>query len=122
MGIRYLLDTNIVSKYFCNQLEENITSLIENLVPEISVITQLELLSYTGFSTEELSIVNEFISDAAVHELDSSVVNETIRLRRKYKIKTPDAIIAATAIVNKLHLISYDASFKNIKGLSLVQP
>ena len=122
MGIRYLLDTNIVSKYFYNQLEENITSLIENLVPEISVITQIELLSYTGFSTGELSIVNEFISDAAVHELDSSVVNETIRLRRKYKIKTPDAIIAATAIVNKLHLISYDASFKNIKGLSLVQP
>ncbi|MCE2961564.1 MAG: PIN domain-containing protein [Chitinophagales bacterium] len=122
MGIRYLLDTNIVSKYFCNQLEENITSLIENLVPEISVITQIELLSYTGFSTDEISIINEFISDAVVHELDSSVVKETVRLRRKYKIKTPDAIIAATAIINDLHLISYDTSFKNIKGLYLVQP
>ena len=122
MGMRYLLDTNVISKYFCNQLDIKSTLLIDDIIPEISIITQIELLSWANFSTEEISIINEFISDTIIHELNSNVVDETIRLRRRFKIKTPDAIIAATDIVNDLHLISLDSNFQNIKGLHFIQP
>ena len=120
--MRYLLDTNVISKYFCNQLDIKSTLLIDDIIPEISIITQIELLSWANFSTEEISIINEFISDTIIHELNSNFVDETIRLRRRFKIKTPDAIIAATAIVNDLHLISLDSNFQNIKGLHFIQP
>jgi predicted nucleic acid-binding protein len=44
-------------------------------------------------------------------------------LRRKHKIKTPDAIIAATAIANKYILITSNKSdFSNIKNLKIIAP
>jgi len=42
-----------------------------------------------------------------------------VALRRSKKIKTPDAIIAATAIALDLTLISSDNVFENIDGLKL---
>jgi predicted nucleic acid-binding protein len=50
-------------------------------------------------------------------------VNKTIQLRQKQKIKLPDAIIAATALVNGLALVSNNTKdFKNIPDLELVNP
>ena len=39
---------------------------------------------------------------------------------QKYKVKIPDAIIAASSIVYGLPLITSDADFKIIKELSLI--
>ncbi|WP_394996139.1 type II toxin-antitoxin system VapC family toxin [Emticicia sp.] len=55
--------------------------------------------------------------------LDNSIVYKTIELRRLYKIKLPDAIIAATAIVFDFTLISRnDKDFENINGLKYYNP
>lgn len=43
-----------------------------------------------------------------------------ISLKQKYKVKIPDAIIAASSIVYGLPLITSDADFKIIKELSLI--
>jgi predicted nucleic acid-binding protein len=43
-----------------------------------------------------------------------------IDLKQKYKLKLPDAIIAATAIHLELPFISSDADFKPIKELDLI--
>ena len=51
------------------------------------------------------------------------IVAKTIQLRQKQKIKLPDAVIAATALVDGLKLISRNTKdFKNIKGLEIVNP
>ncbi|SEL54091.1 hypothetical protein SAMN05421740_106223 [Parapedobacter koreensis] len=55
--------------------------------------------------------------------MDDDVVIQTIALRKKRKIKLPDAIIAATAIVQKCTLITRNIQdFSNIKGLRLINP
>lgn len=41
-------------------------------------------------------------------------------LTDKYKIKLPDAIIAATAIYLDLPLVTFDEDFKQIEELTLV--
>lgn len=52
--------------------------------------------------------------------LDTNVVNKTIELRRKYKKKLPDTIIAATAIVNGLTIATRNVSdFNGIDNLSV---
>lgn len=122
MGKRYLLDTNVISKYLNDKLDVNTTNLLEFVSPELSIISKIELLSWTNYSTEELSVIHEFISDSIVHDLNGIIVNQTIDIRKKYKIKLPDAIIAATAITNNLVLISFDSGFKNIKNLKYVNP
>ena len=55
--------------------------------------------------------------------ITGSIVRQTILLRKQYRMKTPDAIIAATAIVHSLTLISRNGKdFGKIAGLSLLDP
>ena len=73
-----------------------------------------------GFS-EVPDIIEVFTKKAFVIALDDDIVSQTIALRKKHKIKLADAIIAATALVFDLALITHDiADYKNIKGLQLV--
>jgi len=47
------------------------------------------------------------------------IANEVINLKRKYKIKLPDAIICTTAILNDVILVTNDIRLKNIEKLKL---
>ena len=91
-------------------------------VPNISVITKIEALSWINPDKVKESIVKEFIEDANILELTTEVVNTCIDIRRSRKIKTPDAIIVATAIVNGLILITDDRDFENISNLQIINP
>lgn len=51
-----------------------------------------------------------------------TIVAQCIAIRRSHKVKTPDAIIAATAIVHNFTLITSDTDFKNIHGLQVIDP
>ena len=44
----------------------------------------------------------------------------TIALRQRYKIKVPDALIAATALHQRIPLLTFDAGFERVKELDLV--
>jgi predicted nucleic acid-binding protein len=93
-----------------------------NDVPNISVITKIEVL---GFKTTEKAnqLLESFIDDSIVFGLSDEIVEQTIEIRKEINIKTPDAIVAATALQNGLTLITNDArGFKNIEGLDLVCP
>jgi predicted nucleic acid-binding protein len=60
---------------------------------------------------------------ASVIGITDEIVDETIAIRRAYKIKLPDAIIAATAINKKLILVTRNVTdFKIIQELVLVNP
>jgi len=124
MGKKYLIDTNATIDYFGNKLPEKGANFIDLLVsPSISVITQMELLGWYRISTEEKEKLQNFINEIAVIQIDHDVIQKTIELRQSHKIKLPDAIIAATAIVNGLILISRNISdFKNISALRVINP
>jgi hypothetical protein len=72
---------------------------------------------------EHYQLLSSFILDSIVFDLREEIVNTTIDLRRKHKIKLPDAIIAATALVYNLILISRNTTdFNNIKNLAVIDP
>ena len=67
--------------------------------------------------------IRSFISDSIILSLTDEVVERTIELRKLYKIKLPDAIIAATAIVHDFTLISRnDKDFARITELKYLNP
>ena len=67
--------------------------------------------------------MKNFILDSVIWEVTPDVVTECVRIRRSKKIKTPDAIIAATALVNNFTIITNnEKDFENIKGLKVVNP
>ena len=64
-----------------------------------------------------------FISRSSVIGVDNNIVQDTIRIRKTYKLKLPDAIIAATAFVNGITLIAdNDKDFKQVPELKYINP
>lgn len=122
---QYLIDTNVISDYFSASLPANGTALMDraiDAVPKFSVITQIELLCWETDATTTQS-VKDFIEDSSILEITADVIAHCVHLRKGKKIKTPDAIIAATALANDLILISRNRSdFKNIQGLQVIDP
>lgn len=78
-----------------------------------------------GYNTPEKSyqILLDFIDDSFIIGLTEEVIDMTINLRKINKIKLPDAIIAAHALVYDYILISRNISdFKNVNGLEVLNP
>jgi predicted nucleic acid-binding protein len=122
---QYLIDNNAISNFFSGLFSEkgmNFIAEVLDQTPTISVITEIESLSWVNTNKSKEEIVKSFIQDANVLALTSSVVAQCIRIKRSRKIKTPDAIIAATAIVHNLTLITSDGDFNSISGLNLIDP
>ncbi len=122
---QYLIDSNVISHYFSGIFTEKGMAFMTDVVdqtPNISVITQIEALSWINPDKSKEAIVQEFIADANILALSPIIVNICVSIRRGRKIKTPDAIIAATAIANSLTLISSDTGFKNIPSLEVIDP
>jgi predicted nucleic acid-binding protein len=125
MGQQYLIDSNALIDYLSGKLPTNGVSFMNqviNDIPIISVITKIEVLGFKT-SKEASQLLTDFVNDSIVFGLTDEIVEQTIELRKEHKIKTPDAIIASTAIVNKLTLISRNTSdFKNMQGIGIVNP
>jgi len=116
MGPGYLLDTNVIIDFSALKLPEKAyrqLSIIIDSSPQISIINKIELLSISDVPEQILA----FVDEANVIKLDDDIVSKTIEVRRKYELKLPDAIIAATAIVMELQLITRNAvDFRRIKA------
>jgi predicted nucleic acid-binding protein len=118
----YLLDTNAVIDFCNNKLSNTAANFIETIEPKISVITAIELFASTAITnTEKISLL-EFTSIAIVYDkINAAIQTQTVSLRQAYKIKLPDAIIAATALAYDLTLITRNINdFKNITGLKCI--
>jgi predicted nucleic acid-binding protein len=127
MGIKYLWDTNTAIYYLQQQFplsaEKYIDDLLKEESPIISAITEIELLCWKTATEKDIEIINGFINDSLVIELEKSVKLKTAEIRKVYRIKLPDAIIAATALVFGLSLLTRNIEdFKNITDLNLVNP
>jgi hypothetical protein len=127
MGIKYSWDTNTVIYYLQQQFPPSAEKFMDNLLieayPVISAITEIELLCWKSATEKDIEVLRSFIDDAVVIGLEQPIKYKTADIRKKHKIKLPDAIIAATAIIYELTLISRNISdFKDIKGLKLINP
>ena len=123
MGKEYLIDTNSVIDYLDNKLPDNANELIDNIDSRISVITRMELLAWPGASEQQTLILNEFINASDIFALEEPVILKAIDIRKTHKTKLPDAIIAATALVNELTIITRNTKdFEKIEGLEVLNP
>lgn len=124
--LMYLLDTNTIIYYLQAALPEKALQHLHIIVddqPLISVITKIELLGFNAATVGEQAVTETFVNAALLFNLDDAVINQTITLRKQYRIKLPDAIIAATAIVYNLTLISRNVSdFNKIQELNCIDP
>ncbi|GHV66130.1 hypothetical protein FACS1894199_08910 [Bacteroidia bacterium] len=116
-GIDFLADTNAI----LYALEEHpvVRGLLQ-CVPAISFISEIELLGKKGIQQQEASFIRKLLTGFPVFGLTEEIKGIAIKLKQKRTIKTPDAIIAATAIHYGLTLITADKGLKNIPGLDVI--
>lgn len=122
---KYLIDTNAVIDYLGKRLPDSgmdFMNTIIDAIPNVSVITKIEVLGFNA-PTEHYQLLVQFMNDASVLDLSNDVVDASILIRKNHKTKLPDAIIAATALVYDLVVISRNISdFKNIDGIKVIDP
>lgn len=118
IGSKILLDTNALIYFF--EGRDKITNLVVS-TPEIyfSAISEIELLSANGLSESEIDSIKAFLSLCHRVELTSEIIEQTISIRRQYRFKIPDAVIAASAIYLNMPLVSADTQFNKIAELTL---
>jgi predicted nucleic acid-binding protein len=84
----------------------------------ISVISEMELLSYPSLDDAGLAQIRTFLSEVTVVDLTEEVRESAILLRRQHALKLPDAIVAATAISFQASLVTNDAKLLRVPALS----
>lgn len=123
MEQRYLIDTNVIIDNFGNKLPANAKAFVNGLDITISAVTQIEVVGWLNASEQQLKPLYDFMELATILPINEDVIEKTIAIRQTKKIALGDAIIAATALVYDLVLISRNTSdFKNIQGLKVIDP
>ena len=117
-GNRLFLDTNII--LYLLDGDETLATFLNEKQLYISVITELELLGYSGITKKDEVIIREFLSHCRILQINNSIKEETINIRKKYRTKLPDSIIAATCLYLDLPLVTSDIEFKKIEELMLI--
>ena len=121
----YLIDTNVAIYYFGLAMSNESEKFMDQILGKkyyISVINRIELLGFKRLNGNESDALSSFISNSIIIDLEEDIILETIQIRKKYNIKLPDAIIAATCLVNNCSLITNNIKdFDEITGLHLVK-
>ena len=125
MGQGYFLDSNVIIGYLAGKIPPSGMEIVSEIVsnrPNISVISQIEVLRFND-TPENESILEEFINMSKVYPLSNNVVERTIKLCKQIKIKLPDAIIAAPALLEGFTLVTRNINdFNKIPDLIVLNP
>lgn len=110
-GERLLLDTNVIIGFLKG--EKRIVRFLGNRLNEgaglfVSQITRMEMLSYQGLSKKDETGIKEFLAGVQVFMLEPRVEAKAVVIRREHRLKLPDAVIVATALVNNCVLVTCD--------------
>jgi len=116
-GADAFVDTNICI-YLLNG-DVNVAELLQNLNLYISIITEMELYAYHSDDPLAIKILNGFVESVSIVNITETVKIRTIETRKKSKLKLPDSIIAASALVLNMPLITADIAFKKVEDLEL---
>lgn len=117
-----VIDTNVLISWYKNGVVVGNDDL-STISPVISIITKIEALGFQHITKGEVQAISIMLRSGELVYIDDDISDCTIELRQNYKIKAPDAIIAATALVKNAELWTANTvDFSNIKGLKLFNP
>jgi predicted nucleic acid-binding protein len=126
MSHKYLLDTNILIYYFNDEPE------VQSIFDEIDAgdaeafycpISWVELLCYPELTEEQANEMREFLRLLNCVSLTESVLDSAAQIRRDYRLKLADGVIAACALVEECILITRNTDdFKRVDGLNILNP
>jgi len=117
-----LLDSNIII-YAAKPEHEDLRRLIAEKAPSVSAVSYVEVLGFHRLEEHERLHFEAFFGSARILPLSQSVLDQAVRLRQARKMSLGDALVAGTALVYELTLITRNVDdFSRIEGLSILNP
>jgi predicted nucleic acid-binding protein len=117
-----LLDSNIII-YSAQPEHAQLRVLIAEYVPAVSALSYLEVLGYHLLTQQQRQYFEEFFQVAQVLPISQDVLDQAVILRQQRRMTLGDAIIAGTALVHGLTLITRNTDdFRWIAQLELLNP
>ncbi|MEH1875299.1 type II toxin-antitoxin system VapC family toxin [Nostoc sp.] len=117
-----LLDSNIII-YSAQSENGQLRELIAEYAPAVSALSYLEVLGYHLLKEEQRQYFEEFFQVAQVLPISQDVLNQAVILRQQKRMTLGDAIIASTALVYGLTLITRNTDdFRWITQIRLWNP
>jgi predicted nucleic acid-binding protein len=113
-----VLDTNVVLYHLAGKLADQLPT----DAVHISVISEIELLSYPPLGPQEEEIINLLIAEVIVVGVTDRVKREAIALRKLHRLKLADAMIAATAKCLDAELLTYDPELLRLPSIKATMP
>lgn len=118
-----MIDTNVIIDNFGNKLPANAIEFLSQQDIIISAVTKIEVLGWKDATAHQLKPLYAFMKLVIILPLSEEVIDTTISIRQSKKIALGDALIAATALVNDLVLLTRNISdFNLIDGLQVIDP
>jgi predicted nucleic acid-binding protein len=125
--MRWLLDSNVLIDALAG-LPHGVRVLHEaRKRPEVSVIysaiTRIEVLGFPNLSEQEEAAVRRLLNEFEEVAISNAVVERTIQIRKRLRIKIPDALVAASADTAQAVVVTRNTSdFQRVPGLTVVHP
>lgn len=117
-----LLDSNIII-YSAQPENGFLRQLIAERAPAVSAVSYVEVLGYHRLTETERQYFEAFFTEAQVLPLSQAVLDKAVRLRQAKKIKLGDSLVAGTALLHDLTLVTRNVDdFKGIDGLRVMNP
>jgi tRNA(fMet)-specific endonuclease VapC len=116
-GVKIILDTNALFIFLQGGIKINHSLSAIG----ISLITKIEYLVNSELQKNDIHLLEELENEISIIDFakeNNELIKITVSIRKKYKLKLPDAIIAATALTNDALLISGDNAFAKIHNLN----
>ena len=126
MVVNYLLDSNIIIYHLNGVLTDQAQEVVNTILAgplSLSIITKIEVLGFKFDTIQQKTATQAFLKTVQWLPLTNEIADQAITLRQEYRLKTPDAIIAATAIVFDCTLVSRnDKDFQQLPNLLYLNP
>jgi toxin FitB len=117
-----LLDSNVII-YAVRPQFQAIRRFIVQHLPAYSGISYVEALGFHAISNSDLQDLTMLLGQLPMLDVDRRVLDRAVLVRQQRRMSLGDAIIAATALVHDLTLVTRNvADFRWIAGLRLLDP
>ncbi len=118
-----ILDSNIII-YSIDPEYQSLREYLLNVDMHVSEISKLEVLGYSKLTTEENQKFEYFFANlTTLINIQSDIINQAIQLRKIRKMSLGDSIIASTALLYQLPILTRnEKDFAWINELTVINP